>query len=107
MAQRGYPGIHAGVPTTQCLRSAVVVNGARRSKAKAKVRRPYSRPVLAAGLGLPVGAGLLAKASAHPIFIHCHGWLCVGYLRVCRVPRSRCANPRTAATSNRVAACIR
>ncbi|TNF85434.1 nucleoid-structuring protein H-NS [Pseudomonas sp. ICMP22404] len=28
MAQRGYPGIHAGLPTTQCLRSAVVVNGA-------------------------------------------------------------------------------
>ncbi len=28
MAQRGYPGIHAGMPTTQCLRSAIVVNGA-------------------------------------------------------------------------------
>ncbi|RMM52826.1 hypothetical protein, partial [Pseudomonas corrugata] len=28
MAQRGYPGIHAGVPTTQYLRSASVVNGA-------------------------------------------------------------------------------
>ncbi|MBD0687208.1 nucleoid-structuring protein H-NS [Pseudomonas sp. PSB18] len=25
MAQRGYPGIHAGVPTTQCLCSASVV----------------------------------------------------------------------------------
>ena len=36
MAQRGYPGIHAGMPTAQCLRSAVVVNGARRSKAKQK-----------------------------------------------------------------------
>ncbi|TWC14590.1 MULTISPECIES: hypothetical protein [unclassified Pseudomonas] len=34
MAQRGYPGIHAGMPTTQCLRSASVVNGALRSKAK-------------------------------------------------------------------------
>ncbi|OPG75189.1 nucleoid-structuring protein H-NS, partial [Pseudomonas ogarae] len=28
MAQRGYPGIHAGMPTDQCLRSAIVVNGA-------------------------------------------------------------------------------
>ena len=28
MAQRGYLGIHAEVPTTQCLRSASVVNGA-------------------------------------------------------------------------------
>ncbi|KQW18845.1 nucleoid-structuring protein H-NS [Pseudomonas sp. Root401] len=28
MAQRGYPGIHAGMPTPQCLRSAIVVNGA-------------------------------------------------------------------------------
>ncbi len=28
MAQRGYPGIHAGLPTAQCLRSAIVVNGA-------------------------------------------------------------------------------
>nr|BFE98107.1 hypothetical protein GCM10020185_86430 [Pseudomonas brassicacearum subsp. brassicacearum] len=25
MAQRGYPGIHAGMPTAQCLRSANVV----------------------------------------------------------------------------------
>ena len=28
MAQRGYPGIHAGMPTAQCLRAASVVNGA-------------------------------------------------------------------------------
>ncbi|AVU74022.1 hypothetical protein CRX69_02020 [Pseudomonas rhizophila] len=28
MAQRGYPGIHAGMPTTQYLRSASVVDGA-------------------------------------------------------------------------------
>ncbi|EJK99426.1 hypothetical protein PflQ2_0158 [Pseudomonas fluorescens Q2-87] len=28
MTQRGYPGIHAGMPTAQCLRSASVVNGA-------------------------------------------------------------------------------
>ncbi|WP_158482157.1 hypothetical protein [Pseudomonas brassicacearum] len=25
MVQRGYPGIHAGMPTAQCLRSASVV----------------------------------------------------------------------------------
>ena len=42
MALRGYPGIHAGMPTPQCLRSAIVVNGALRSKAGP--RRPYSRP---------------------------------------------------------------
>jgi len=34
MAQRGYLGIHAEVPTAQCLRSASVVNGAPRSKAR-------------------------------------------------------------------------
>jgi hypothetical protein len=28
MALRGYPGIHAGMPTAQDLRSAIVVNGA-------------------------------------------------------------------------------
>jgi hypothetical protein len=27
MALRSYPGIHAGMPTAQCLRSASVVNG--------------------------------------------------------------------------------
>jgi hypothetical protein len=42
MAQRGYPGIHAGMPTAQCLRSASVVNGAPRSTSTA--RRPNSRP---------------------------------------------------------------
>ena len=42
MAQRGYPGIHAGMPTPQCLRSAIVVNGAPKSTTTA--RRPYSRP---------------------------------------------------------------
>ncbi|EPJ94626.1 hypothetical protein CFII68_07459, partial [Pseudomonas sp. CFII68] len=41
MAQRGYPGIHAGMPTAQCLRSAGVVNGAPRSASTA--RRPNSR----------------------------------------------------------------
>ncbi len=42
MAQRGYPGIHAGMPTPQYLRSASVVNGAPRSTSTA--RRPDSRP---------------------------------------------------------------
>jgi hypothetical protein len=42
MVQRGYPGIHAGMPTAQCLRSASVVNGAPRSTSAA--RRPDSRP---------------------------------------------------------------
>ncbi len=42
LAQRGYPGIHAGMPTAQCLRSAIVVNGAPRSTSTA--RRPNSRP---------------------------------------------------------------
>ncbi|MGX1175205.1 hypothetical protein AB7M32_003930 [Pseudomonas sp. R151218B TE3479] len=34
MAQRGYLGIHAEVPTTQCLRSAIVVNGAPQIKSQ-------------------------------------------------------------------------
>ncbi len=34
MAQRGYPGIHAGIPTAQYLRSAIVVNGAPQIKIK-------------------------------------------------------------------------
>ncbi|SIR65503.1 Nucleoid-structuring protein H-NS [Pseudomonas sp. E141] len=34
MAQRGYLGIHAEVPTTQYLRSASVVNGAPQIKIK-------------------------------------------------------------------------
>ena len=36
MAQRGYPGIHAGMPTPQCLRSAIVVNGAPQIKIKSQ-----------------------------------------------------------------------
>ncbi|CAN1599580.1 MULTISPECIES: hypothetical protein [unclassified Pseudomonas] len=36
MAQRGYPGIHAGMPTAQCLRSASVVNGAFKIKIKSQ-----------------------------------------------------------------------
>ncbi|EPJ77825.1 hypothetical protein CFII68_25439, partial [Pseudomonas sp. CFII68] len=39
MAQRGYLGIHAEVPTAQDLRAAIVVNGALRSTSTA--RRPY------------------------------------------------------------------
>ena len=43
MAQRGYPGIHAGMSTAQCLRSASVVNGAPQIKIKIKV---YSEAAL-------------------------------------------------------------
>ena len=39
MAQRGYPGIHAGMPTAQCLRSASVVNGASRSRSRSKAKQ--------------------------------------------------------------------
>ncbi|PBJ14655.1 hypothetical protein BSG18_51500 [Pseudomonas ogarae] len=38
MAQRGYLGIHAEVPTAQCLRSASVVNGAPQIKIQSKAR---------------------------------------------------------------------
>ncbi|AHL32680.1 nucleoid-structuring protein H-NS [Pseudomonas brassicacearum] len=63
MAQRGYPGIHAGMPTPQCLRSAIVVNGAPRSTSTA--RRPSSRPGSWWDRVFPVGAGLLAKRPEH------------------------------------------
>ncbi|WP_445572193.1 hypothetical protein [Pseudomonas sp. E102] len=43
MAQRGYPGIHAGIPTTQCLRSAIVVNGAWQIKSKSKSKAKQSK----------------------------------------------------------------
>ena len=36
MAQRGYPGMDAGMPTAQCLRSASVVNGGPQIKIKIK-----------------------------------------------------------------------
>ncbi|AHL33824.1 nucleoid-structuring protein H-NS [Pseudomonas brassicacearum] len=39
MAQRGYLGIHAEVPTAQCLRSASVVNGASRSRSRSKAKQ--------------------------------------------------------------------
>jgi len=38
MAQRGYPGIHAGMPTAQCLHSASVVNGALEIKIRIKIK---------------------------------------------------------------------
>ncbi len=63
MAQRGYLGIHAEVPTTQYLRSAIVVNGALRSTSTA--RRPSSRPGSWWDRVSPVGAGLLAKRPVH------------------------------------------
>jgi len=70
MAQRGYPGIHAGMPTPQCLRSAIVVNGAPKSTSTA--RRPYSRPGSCGGVHpsdlfeLDLWEqSLLAKAAVH------------------------------------------
>ncbi|WP_176814266.1 hypothetical protein [Pseudomonas sp. NFACC13-1] len=36
MAQRGYLGIHAEVPTAQYLRSAIVVNGAPQIKSRSE-----------------------------------------------------------------------
>ncbi|AUM71562.1 hypothetical protein C0J56_23780 [Pseudomonas fluorescens] len=62
MAQRGYPGIHAGMPTPQCLRSASVVNGALRSTSAP--RRPDSRPGCGWVRVSPVGASLLARRPA-------------------------------------------
>ncbi|WP_460116427.1 nucleoid-structuring protein H-NS [Pseudomonas sp. H2_D02] len=38
LAQRGYPGIHAGMSTAQCLRSASVVNGASKIKVQSKIK---------------------------------------------------------------------
>ena len=43
MAQRGYPGIHAGMPTAQCLRSASVVYGAPRSRSKSRSKAKQSK----------------------------------------------------------------
>ncbi|PBI98340.1 hypothetical protein BSF43_56720 [Pseudomonas ogarae] len=61
MAQRGYLGIHAGIPTPQCLRSAIVVNGAPQIKIRSEAAwqptclwRQYFNPT--------VGASLLAIA---------------------------------------------
>ncbi|WP_434698081.1 hypothetical protein J3P89_09910 [Pseudomonas sp. Z1-14] len=60
MAQRGYPGIHAGMPTAQCLRSASVVNGAPQIKIKIKIKSEAASLQLYPDL--TVGASLLAKA---------------------------------------------
>ncbi|MGN8346255.1 hypothetical protein ACLEJQ_21885 [Pseudomonas sp. SMV71] len=43
MALRGYPGIHAGMPTTQCLRSALVVNGALKIKSESKAKQSKAK----------------------------------------------------------------
>ncbi|MDO7895635.1 hypothetical protein [Pseudomonas citrulli] len=43
MAQRGYPGIHAGMPTTQRRRSASVVDGALKIKNKAKPKQSKAK----------------------------------------------------------------
>ena len=91
MAQRGYPGIHAGMPTPQYLRSAIVVNGAPQIKIKIKSEAALKPACFEAStvgvhslctrhknlwicgcspyLGTtqkPVGASLLAKTSAQP-----------------------------------------
>jgi len=43
MTQRGYPGIHAGMPTTQYLRSALVVNGAPKIKSQSKAKQSKAK----------------------------------------------------------------
>ncbi len=57
MAQRGYLGIHAEVPTAQCLRSAIVVNGASEINVHREaalqpswLSRSYSGPIVEASL---------------------------------------------------------
>ncbi|WP_083454203.1 hypothetical protein [Pseudomonas sp. P97.38] len=46
MAQRGYLGIHAEVPTAQCLRSASVVNGALKIKSQSRQSRQSQSTVI-------------------------------------------------------------
>ncbi|AHL33850.1 nucleoid-structuring protein H-NS [Pseudomonas brassicacearum] len=60
MAQRGYPGIHAGMPTTQCLRSASVVNGALRSRSRSKAKQSGGMS------SIYVAVPLLSRASSLP-----------------------------------------
>ncbi|SDB61741.1 hypothetical protein SAMN03159290_05043 [Pseudomonas sp. NFACC13-1] len=61
MAQRGYLGIHAEVPTTQCLRSASVVNGAQIKSQREAACQPAW---LSLSCSDPtVGASLLANAA--------------------------------------------
>jgi hypothetical protein len=84
MAQRGYLGIHAEVPTAQCLLSASVINGAPKSRSKATAtatatataRRVLnvfvSDPLLSRWLGLhrrrirPVFTSRLAPTTVTP-----------------------------------------
>ncbi len=77
MAPRGYLGIHAEVPTAQCLCSAIVVNGAPQIKIKIKIKikseaawqpvwfsRPYTR--LICGSKACSRGGLAAGLSLRP-----------------------------------------
>ncbi|WP_434673612.1 hypothetical protein [Pseudomonas sp. R1-15] len=64
MAQRGYLGILAEVPTAQRLRSAIVVNGALRSKSKAQQEQEQEPAYLWRWYFDPsVGASLLANRT--------------------------------------------
>ena len=90
MAQRGYLGIHAEVPTAQYLRSASVVNGASRSRSRSRSKAEQERGIYPAFMWLghhyrasslphgfagvhsiciqhkkPVGASLLAMGPVH------------------------------------------
>ena len=68
MAQRGYPGIHAGIPTPQCLRSASVVNGA--PKSTSSPRRPDSRPGSPSRTPIRSVGAKLARDGASQLNIH-------------------------------------
>ncbi|OPG70002.1 hypothetical protein B1219_24240 [Pseudomonas ogarae] len=63
MAQRGYPGIHAGMPTAQCLRSASVVNGVLQIKVKIQSK---SKSKSGAHTGIYVAEPPLSRASSLP-----------------------------------------
>ncbi|MFQ6559997.1 hypothetical protein Q7F05_29055 [Pseudomonas sp. Lb2C1-1] len=68
MAQRGYPGIHAGMPTAQCLRSASVVNGALQIKVKIQ-SKSKSKSKSGAHTGIYVAEPPLSRASSLPHWI--------------------------------------
>ncbi|WP_141248848.1 hypothetical protein, partial [Pseudomonas ogarae] len=63
MAQRGYPGIHAGMPTAQYLRSASVVNGVLQIKVKIQSK---SKSKSGAHTGIYVAEPPLSRASSLP-----------------------------------------
>ncbi|AHL34251.1 nucleoid-structuring protein H-NS [Pseudomonas brassicacearum] len=73
MVQRGYLGIHAEVPTAQYLRSAIVVNGASRSRSRSKVKQSggmssiyVAEPPLSRASSLPHGvAGVHSICTQH------------------------------------------